>query len=125
MTTPFSWDEWEDKVRQLQDGTRLDRYVVKVKHWSRQEARGPRRDRVLVQRVAVYHSEAGPRDRPRAVFEVPADADLAGLEDGATVVVEGWPDPGGAIALQVGGQRVLSRTPGELPFFGSPRLGKR
>jgi hypothetical protein len=125
MTTPFSWEEWEDKVGQLQRGVPLDRYVVKVRHWRREEARGPRNVRELVQRVALYHSEASPRDRPLAVFEVPAGADLAALEDGATVVVTGWPDPGGAIALEVGGQRVISRTPGELPLFGSPRLGRR
>lgn len=124
MTTPFTWAEWEDKVRLLLRGATTDRYVVRVKHWRRSEARGGRGPKEVVQRVAVYHSEAEPRDRPRAIFEVPADADLSGLEDGAQLVVEGWPDPGGAIAFDVGGHRVVSRLPGELPFFGAPRFGR-
>jgi len=124
MTTPFSWEEWEDKVRQLRLGGPLDRYVVRVRHWRRTESRGRGR-REEVQRLAVYHSEALPRDRPRAVFEIPAEVDLDVIEDRALLVVEGWPDPGGAIAFEVGGQRVLSRTPGEVPFIGARRFGQR
>lgn len=127
MSGPFLWDEWEDKVRQLHRGTHLDRYVVRMRHWRRREAHRARRggEGVEVQRVALYHSEATPRERPRVVFEVPAGADLSTIEDGALVVVEGWPDPGGAVAFEVAGQRVLTATPGELPIFGAPRFGSR
>jgi hypothetical protein len=126
MSGPFAWEEWEDKVRQLHRGATLDRYVVRLRHWRKREAHRARGGEAgEVQRVALYHSEAQPRDRPRVVFEVPVDADLSSIEDGALVVVEGWPDPGGAVAFEVDGQRVLSATPGELPLFGAPRFGGR
>ncbi|MPY93770.1 MAG: hypothetical protein GEV08_12130 [Acidimicrobiia bacterium] len=123
MTTPFSWEEWEDKVRQLLRGAPVERYAVRLRHWRKAGPRARDGSRPDVQRVAVYHSEAEARDRPRAIFEVPADAELGSLEDGALVVVEGWPEPGGAIAFEAAGRRVLTRTPGELPFFGAPRFG--
>ena len=125
MTTPFSHEEWEDKLRRLAGhDPDLDRYVVRVRHWRKGATQGPDGPVGGVQRVAVFHSEAKRGERPHAVFDVPVGVDLSGIEDGGLLEVEGWPEPGGAIAFDAGDDRVLSIGPGELPLFRVPRFGR-
>ena len=58
------------------------------------------------------------------MFDVPTDVDLSSVADGAVLEVDGWPEPGGAIAFEVEGRRVLTTSPGDLPLFRVPRFGR-
>lgn len=123
MSQAFQWAEWEEKLRQLTEGgPDVGRYRVRVRHWTRSEPRGRGGAKEDVQRLAVYHSRAEVGERPLAIFEVPAEADLTSLPDGAVTDVEGWPEVGGAIAIDVGGVRVTTTSPGDLPMFRVPRF---
>ncbi len=122
--TPFSFEEWEDKLVRLAQHDDVERYVVRLRHWRKGTTTAAEGEVGGVQRVAVYHSEAQRGERPRAIFEVPSDLDLSSLADGAPIEVDGWPEPGGAIAFEVDGRRVLSTSPGDLPMFRVPRFGR-